>query len=185
MELLLGCGSTRDRRIAVNGKKGWTELVTLDVNPAHQPDIVHDLERLPWPFEDNQFDEVHCYEILEHLGRQGDYESFFAHFAELWRILKPDGCLAVTCPSYRSRWAWGDPGHRRVLTSGSLVFLSQEEYAAQVGNTAMADYRGSWKGDFRPLWIQEDQERFCFVLQALKVAPAIANQDLTAEVVET
>ena len=167
-QLLLGCGSTRDRRIGIEGRSGWDELVTLDHNVDHKPDIVHDLEQLPYPFEDNTFDEVHAYEVLEHLGRQGDWRSFFAQFSELWRILKPGGYLAATCPSWQSSWAWGDPSHTRVITSGTLVFLSQDEYRLQVGKTAMSDFRFCYKADFQPVSVHEDSEALIFVLRAKK-----------------
>jgi hypothetical protein len=170
VELLLGCGAQRDRRIAVNGKKGWDRLVTLDMLPEHSPDVVHDLEMLPWPFADDTFDEVHAYEVLEHLGQQGDFRSYFAHFGELYRILKPGGAVALTCPSFRSVWAWGDPGHRRIISSGSLVFLDQEQYRLQVGRTPMADYRPFWKGDFRGVWAEEKGDNFYAVLEAVKPA---------------
>lgn len=173
--LLLGSGSSRERRVAIKGDPpggDWkhADLVRLDVNTAHEPDVVHDLEVLPYPFEDDEFDRIDAYEILEHLGRQGDYRTFFAQFQELWRILKPEGHLAATCPSYRSLWAWGDPSHTRVLCSGSLVFLSQAEYARQVGKTPMSDFRFCYRGDFEPVWIREDEQRFVFVLQAIKPA---------------
>lgn len=172
MELLLGCGSARDRRLVVNGQRGWSKLVTLDHNADHSPDVVHDLEDLPWPFADDTFDEVHAYEVLEHLGRQGDWRSFFAHFSELWRILKPGGYLAATTPSWKSLWAWGDPSHTRIISSGSLVFLSQEQYRAQVGKTAMSDFRFCYQADFRAIWVdmkgEESGEGFQFVLQAIK-----------------
>lgn len=168
MELLIGCGSTRDRRLAVNGRREWTKLVTLDSNPDHRPDVVFDLQSNTWPFEENTFDEVHAYEVLEHLGRQGDAARFFQDFYQAWRILKPGGFLAATCPSYRSMWAWGDPSHTRVLTSGSLVFLDQDQYRIQVGKTAMSDFRWLWKADFRTVWLEEDEDKFCFVLQAVK-----------------
>lgn len=182
MELLIGCGSKRDRRIEVEGRKDWAELVTLDWNGDHRPDVVHDLEQLPYPFADDTFDEVHAYETLEHIGQQGDFRAFFAQFSELWRILKPGGFLAATCPSYRSQWAWGDPSHRRVLTSGSLVFLNQSEYKAQVGKTAMSDFRFCYRADFEPATqvvkqgpyvrtvplVQETDENLIFVLKAVK-----------------
>jgi predicted SAM-dependent methyltransferase len=172
----MGSGSSRDRRIAVNGKRDWTKLVTLDSNPDHKPNVVHDLESLPWPFEDNSFQELHGYEIWEHLGRQGDARSFFAHFSEAYRILAPGGFLVATCPSYRSMWAFGDPSHTRVITSGSLVFLDQQQYQIQVDTpetrTAMSDFRQIWKGDFRAVWVnlkgEEDGSGFSFVLQAVK-----------------
>lgn len=178
MELLLGCGSSRERRIAVNGRQGWSKLVTLDAYDGHAPDVVHDLNATPWPFEDDTFDEIHAYEILEHLGRQGDAASFFAHFFEAWRILKPGGVLVATCPSYRSVWAFGDPSHTRVISSGSIVFLDRSQYAKQVGNTAMSDFRWLWKGDFAPVWVDLKSEAegsgFAFVLQALKPARGLS-----------
>jgi SAM-dependent methyltransferase len=181
VELLLGCGSSRAIRFPWNGREKWTQLVTLDWNADHKPDVVHDLESLPYPFADDTFDEVHAYEVLEHLGRLGDFRSFLAQFSELWRILKPGGHLAATCPSYRSMWAFGDPSHTRVLNEGSLVFLSQRQYREQVGKTAMSDFRFCYSADFKPAtyrgsdgkvypFVMDDGESFHFVLEAIKPA---------------
>lgn len=174
MELLLGAGSSHERRLVVNGRKGWSKLVKLDFNEDHNPDVVHDLNVTPWPFEDSTFDEVHAYEVLEHLGQQGDFRAFFATFFEVWRILRPGGYLAATCPSWKSMWAWGDPSHTRVISSGSLVFLDQEQYHIQVGHTAMSDFRFCWRGDFKATWVnmagEADGSGFSFILQAVKPA---------------
>jgi SAM-dependent methyltransferase len=180
VELLLGCGSSRERRIAVNGRTRWTELVTLDFVEDHDPDVVHDLEQLPYPFADDTFQEIHAYEVLEHLGRQGDFRSLLRQFEELWRILKPGGVLAATSPSWRSMWAWGDPGHTRVITSGTLVFLSQAEYARQIGVTAMSDYRPWYRADFQPVHVQEDADHIVYVLQAIKPVRTFPPVDSSA-----
>lgn len=140
----------------------------MDQYPDCQPDVVHDLERVPYPFADDTFGEIHAYEVLEHLGAQGDYQSFFAQFSELWRILKPGGYLAVTCPSWKSIWAFGDPSHTRVINSGTLSFLSQKAYTEQCGKTAMSDFRRLYKADFEPIWLNEDNDVFQFVIQAVK-----------------
>jgi len=166
--LLIGCGNKRDKRIRPAGSESWQNLVTLDIDPKCQPDTVWDLNSIPLPFEDNSFTEIHAYEVLEHVGTQGDYHFFFAQFYDFWRMLKPKGVLCVTVPLYKSQWAWGDPGHRRVIAPGSLVFLSQKEYETQVGVTAMSDYRDIWKGDFVVEYMQEAQENFLFALRALK-----------------
>jgi SAM-dependent methyltransferase len=174
-ELLIGCGPNRDRRIAVGGRDSWSKLVTLDWNLEHKPDVRHDLEVLPYPFADDTFDEVHAYEVLEHIGQQGDFLTFFAQFSELWRILKPGGVLAATCPSWASMWAWGDPSHRRVLTTGSLVFLDQAQYVRQVDGvggerTSMSDFRQWYRADFRaiPGTVSEDRNSLVFQLEAVK-----------------
>jgi len=167
MELLIGCGNRREKVLHRPGREEWTELVTLDIDPAAKPDVVHDLDVLPYPFADNTFDEIHASEVLEHCGRQGDWRFFFGQFAEFWRILKPGGVLCASCPSVTSRWAWGDPGHTRVIQPESLTFLSQAQYA-QVGKTAMTDYRHAYAADLVVLFKDDDGESFRFVLGAVK-----------------
>ncbi len=147
MELLLGCGSSRDKRLVYNGKSEWLELITLDINSDHSPDIVHDLRVMPLPFEDNSFDEIHAYEVLEHVGQQGDCKFFFDQWSDFWRMLKPGGIFCGTSPHWSSPWAWGDPGHTRIISQECFVFLSQLQYD-QVGKTPMTDYRFCYKADF-------------------------------------
>jgi SAM-dependent methyltransferase len=171
MELLIGCGSRREKCVIPAGvSPHWTKLVTLDFNGDHNPDVVWDLTKRPFPFEDSTFDEVHAYEVLEHLGQQGDFRSFFDDFSELWRILKPGGWLIGTSPAWNSKWAWGDPGHTRIISAESLLFLDQSEYAVQVGKTPMSDYRWCYKADFEPRHGQVDEPSgtFCYALQAVK-----------------
>lgn len=171
MELLIGCGHDRRKKVGFEGiPKDWVELVTLDIDEDCNPSVVHDLEDLPLPFDDNMFDEIHAYEVLEHTGAQGDWRFFFNQFYEFWRILKPGGYLVGTCPMWDSMWAWGDPGHKRIICEGSLVFLSQKEYKAQVGldDSPMTDYRAYWEGDFEPIAKHDEGDIFGFVIQAIK-----------------
>lgn len=169
-ELLLGVGNNKDKRVTFPGvPKAWVDLTTVDIDPGVNPTIVHDLNVTPWPFKDNTFDEVHAYEVLEHLGRQGDIASFFSHFYEIWRILKPGGYLAGTTPMWDSPWAWGDPGHTRIINRNCFIFLDIDEYK-QVGRTSMTDYRKYWKGDFKMMTVSENEDVHGFILQAVKPA---------------
>lgn len=168
-DLLIGCGNSRVKRVRLpHQPEEFEDLVTVDIDPDSGADVLHDLNETPWPFDDNQFDSVHAYEVLEHIGFQGDYYAFFAHFSEMHRILKDGGYVFATCPSYKSMWAWGDPGHTRVITSGSLAFLSQKQYEKQVGKTAMTDYRSIYKADFDVWDFNETDEQLTFVLRAVK-----------------
>ncbi len=167
-DLLIGCGSKRDMVVHVDGRADWGELVTLDNVSSHRPDVVHDLFDPHLPFSDNEFDSIHAYEVLEHIGTQGDYKLFFAQFSDYWRVLKPGGFLCATCPSYESVWAWGDPSHTRVITYATLMFLSQAEYTKQIGKTGMSDFRHIYREDFEPIAIQDDGKTLAFVLQAVK-----------------
>lgn len=169
MELLLGAGTRRNKVVVVQGAPlEWTNLTTLDFNDDHKPDVVHDLNVFPYPFADNSFDEVHAYEVLEHLGQQGDFKRFFQDFSEIWRILKPDGVLCGTSPAWCSAWAWGDPGHTRVISMQSFIYLRQPEYD-QVGRTPMTDYRFCYEADFDVVAAEiTESGTFKYALRAIK-----------------
>lgn len=166
-ELLIGCGSNPDKQLALPEKGNeWADVVRLDMDPNCDPDVLWDLEHMPLPFEDNTFEEIHAYEVLEHIGKQGDWKTFFAQFTEFHRILKPGGRIFATVPAWDSAWAWGDPGHTRVINEGTLSFLQQSVYENDIGKTAMTDYRGVYKVDFEIEGMQESNGRLCFVLKA-------------------
>ncbi len=167
-ELLLGCGSRRIKHLMINDQKDWHDLTTVDYNDKHQPDLVWDLRVTPWPFMGDSFDEIHAYEVMEHLGPQGDYMSFFTQFAEIYRILKPGGHFMATCPSRHSEWAWGDPSHTRLIQPETLIFLNQPTYTRAVGTTAMSDFRDVFTGDFDVVFDKDDKQTHAFVLKAIK-----------------
>jgi SAM-dependent methyltransferase len=168
-ELLIGCGNSRVKKIRHGDlSEQWQNLTTLDIDVDCKPDVVHDMAVFPLPFADNSFDEIHAYEVLEHTGTQGDWRFFFNQFAELYRIIKPGGLLIGTCPMWDSQWAWGDPGHTRIINKTHLLYLNQDLYKQEVGQTTVTDYRWYWKGDFEMLAHVEQQESFGFVLRARK-----------------
>lgn len=170
-ELLIGCGSRRDKIIAIDGSSShkWNDLVTLDHNADHKPDFVWDLEVRPLPFADETFHEIHAYEVLEHLGNgQGDWKSWFSEWSEWYRLLKPGGLFCGTCPAWTSPWLWGDPSHRRAVQPETMVFLNQPEYTKQIGKTPMSDFRFVFKGDFDIEFSEINSGQFYFILRAIK-----------------
>ena len=178
-ELVLGCGSNPQKWIStpLSSSATFENPTTNDINDEHHPDVVCDLNILPWPFEDNSFDEIHCYNILEHLGQQGDYKTFFAHFEEMHRILKPGGYVAGISVDFDSVHLWADPGHTRAITRLMLQnFLSREQYELQSGKTAMTDYRFCYHADFEYIPLEADVigdrehhgDSFVFLLKAFK-----------------
>ncbi len=168
-ELLIGCGSDRTKRLTCDMTSDWSNLTTLDYNADHRPDVVWDLNNEQGlPFDESVFDEIHAYEVLEHTGSQGDYKFFFWQFSDFWRVLKPNGHFMATLPSRHSAWAWGDPSHTRIIQPEQMVFLSQAEYAKQVGKTPMSDFRNIYKADFEILHVHDDKEITQIVLKAIK-----------------
>ena len=167
MDILLGCGSNRVKKLHF-GRDGWNDLVTVDFATSHNPDVVWDLENLPLPFDGNSADEIHAYDVLEHLGGQGDWKFFFNQFADFWRMLKPGGLLFAQVPAWNSIWAFGDPSHKRIINAGSLVFLSQKQYEEQVGISPMTDYREWYNADFDIVECMGNDDVFQFILRAVK-----------------
>jgi SAM-dependent methyltransferase len=110
-------------------------------------DIVHNLEQHPLPFPDDYFDEMAAYDVLEHIGRQGDWKGFFDEFAEYWRILKPGGEFGILVPVGQDYHA--DPGHTRFFSDLWFRFLNQNWYAQRLAaGEPVTDYRWYWKRNF-------------------------------------
>ena len=167
--LLLGAGTNRDKRIIPPGStKEWGELTTVDLQDA---DIIHDLNVFPYlfnsPYWDNDdlYDEIHAYEILEHLGTQGDFKFFFEQFNELHRWLKPGGYLCFSVPLVTSIWAFGDPGHTRILPEMVFMYLTEGFYD-QLGKTTCADYRHLIKNYWTIEEMAKSKELLMVILRA-------------------
>ena len=177
-ELVLGSGSNPQKQVLspLNDSPAFASPVTCDLNTDHAPDVVHDLNVLPWPWADDSFDEIHAYNVLEHLGTQGEFRAFFAQFDEMWRILKPGGYVCGISVDYYSPHLWADPGHTRAITRHMLQsFLSREQYEIRHGKSPLTDYRFCYKGDFEYVPIEQAPEKdqpwpdqFPFLLKVFK-----------------
>lgn len=105
MRLNLGCGS--------DSRPDW---VNVDVVALPGVDVVHDLDVLPWPFDDGAAVEVLALDIFEHVS---DPLGFVA---ECWRVLEPGGLATVRSPRAGTWCAATDPTHRRAVTEESFDF---------------------------------------------------------------
>jgi len=125
----------------------WT---TLDENWRCNPNIVFDLNRIEMepnsyrthqiPYMDEEFHEIHAYEVIEHYGKMGNYEGFFRGFNELWRLLKPGGLLIGSTPLEHA--VFSDPGHTRCVSFSMLSYLTEEWYEnVKKPECRVTDYR--------------------------------------------
>lgn len=167
MELLLGCGHSRQKRVYALEDPDWHGLVTLDYTPSVKPDVVANLDDYRLPFKDDTFDEIHAYEVLEHQGSQGDWRFFFNQFDEFARILKDRGMVCFSCPGADSKWLWADPGHRRFIGPDTMIFLNRDQYK-QLGATTMTDYRPYFKSNWDGLQVLKYQDSNCIIMQNRK-----------------
>lgn len=69
--------------------------------------VGHDLNMLPWPWEDESFDRIVARAVFEHLDI-----DLVASLDECWRILRPGGYVYLKLPYWHSDIAHQDPTHR-------------------------------------------------------------------------
>lgn len=151
--LLLGAGHSREKKVRLNSAPCWVgELTTLDMGVNCGADVVWDLEKRPLPFDDNTFDEIGAYDVLEHIGRQGDWRGWFDEMAEYHRILKPGGQFGILVPIGAD--AFADPGHTRFFGQNHFGMLNQQFYSDNLAKgLQVADYRFYWKLNFDILFL--------------------------------
>jgi hypothetical protein len=131
MKLNMGCG--------YNKIDGW---VNVDLSPECQPDLVHDLESLPWPWQDDSVNDVQFNHSLEHLGQTP--KVFLGIIKELYRVCQDQARIRIIVPHPRHDNFINDPTHVRIITPGLLSLFDRrinDEIKQRGGsNTPFAHY---------------------------------------------
>lgn len=124
-KLNLGCGS-----------RTYKDYINVDYHKHPGVDVTHDLNRYPWPFKDNSFEEVLAVDIVEHL-----YDVTKA-MKELHRICKDHAIIKIQVPHFSSatahheehyhffRWKSFETGEKdldKVLVYGKLFRLRKKK----------------------------------------------------------
>lgn len=112
MRLNMGCGFNH-----LDGYKN------CDIEPSCNPDIVMDMEKVPWPFEDNSACTLVFNHSLEHVGQLR--ETFLAIIKEIYRVARPDATIKINVPNPNHPDFLGDPTHVRAITPQMLVTFDQ------------------------------------------------------------
>src|SRR3989344_5706428 len=90
-KLNLGCGN--------DIKPGY---LNVDFETFHGVNLVYNLNKLPYPFKENQFEEIIMRNILEHL------DNPYNIMKEIYRISKQNAKVIIRTPHFSSNNAWGD-----------------------------------------------------------------------------
>ena len=123
------------------GQRKLKGAIGLDVVPNSEADVIHDVSKLPWPFENDSFDVVFTNHHLEHV------ENPLQFLGEVHRILKPGGRVVIQVPYFRRADAFTDLTHRHFFTSRSLDYVIE---GAKLASYQYIEYRfkkiGFWYG---------------------------------------
>jgi len=131
LRLNLGCGNRH--------MDGW---LNVDNVPDCNPDVVCNLEDLPWPWADNSVSEVLLVHVLEHLGETRDL--YLGIIRELYRICCNGATIKIFVPHPRHDHFLWDPTHVRPITvEGLQMFdqsLNRQWIAMSAANTPLGIY---------------------------------------------
>lgn len=129
----LGCGKRKT--------KGW---VGVDIRPFDGVDHVFDVGKDVFPFEDNSVDKIRAVHLFEHLYP----EQLFFCVDECFRVLKPEGYLAIDVPKAGTRAYYAHPDHKIQFTQDTFGFFMVPDNR---GNVDPHGYlKGFWRLEFMP-----------------------------------
>ena len=98
MKLNLGAGNRPVEGFVNHDRQKYSDTI----------DVTWDLNKLPWPWDDGEAEEIHAMSVLEHLDI-----DLMQSIDECWRILASGGTLRIRLPYWRHENCWSDPTHRR------------------------------------------------------------------------
>lgn len=107
LQLDIACG--KNKKHGFTGVDIWTGA-----------DIVCDLEKFPWPFEDGSVDEIFCSHYIEHT------QDIISFANELYRIMKTGAKAEIIAPYYSSIRAWQDPTHVRAISENTFLYFKKD-----------------------------------------------------------
>jgi hypothetical protein len=134
LKLNLGCGE--------NHIQGY-----VNVDKYGNPDVLHDLETFPWPWDHNSVKEVRLNHVLEHLGETT--AVYMQIIKELYRICVANAEIHIAVPDPRHDDFINDPTHVRAVTPDGLLLFSKSKNREWIkggyGNSPLGLY---WDVDF-------------------------------------
>jgi SAM-dependent methyltransferase len=102
------------------GLNKYPGAIGLDRNPNTRADVIADLDRFPWPFENDSFREIRAIHVIEHVG------DVIRTVEEFYRLLAPRGRAVIVTPHYTDFSSFCDPTHRWHLNSFSLRYFGKD-----------------------------------------------------------
>lgn len=104
--LHLGCGPNKK-----------PNSLGLDSNKNVKPDVIHNLDKYPYPFRDNQFDTIIAENIVEHI------ENIPKFMEEIHRICSHKAKVLITTGHFSGIDTFTDPTHKHFFTSRTFDYF--------------------------------------------------------------
>jgi len=122
--------STRKKKGQVNlnlgcNRRALRGFVNVDMHPFPGVDVVHDLTKIPWPWDDDSVDFIRVVDLIEHMPTW--FKNGFMN--EAWRVLKKDGTgkMQILVPHGLFAGAHQDPTHKSYWVENSFCYYAVYE----------------------------------------------------------
>ena len=102
------------------GKQPRESYINVDITRFPGVDIVHDLNKYPWPFKDSYFEMVRAPYVVELL------DDFIKAIEEIWRISKPGAKVIVLSPLFPNMRSAQDPLTKKFMTWNTFDYFDVE-----------------------------------------------------------
>lgn len=88
------------------------------------PDVVHDLNFYPWPWETSSVEEIYMSHVLEHLGQLTT--TYLNIIKEMYRVCRHDAKVYINVPHWMHENFAHDPTHCRIITPVGLAMFDKD-----------------------------------------------------------
>ena len=103
-----------------SGNKPIDDYINVDIHEFKGVNIVHDLNKQPYPFKTNISEEIICSHVLEHLDEPDKA------LTEMHRIIKTNGKIKIKVPYFAHSLAYSGWQHKRYFTIASFEQLKNQ-----------------------------------------------------------
>lgn len=103
-----------------SGIKKNENAIKVDINPKVNPDIIHDLNNFPYPFENQHFDTIIMDNVI------GELNNFFTVMDEIYRISKVGADIIIKVPYFRSSYAFIHPNIKSFFTVRTFEYFDPD-----------------------------------------------------------
>lgn len=129
------------------------DCINVDIAPLEGVDVVHDLDIVPWPFDDGSIDEIRAHQVFEHVWNPVSF------MREAHRVLRPRGTIHLVVPHYQSKNSFTDPTHKRHCTEETFDYWI-------VGTHLHTQFGGAYAAgaNYEKIYLEREKEDLSVIL---------------------
>ena len=102
------------------GQEIMKGYVNMDILKLPGVNVIYNFNKFPYPFKDNEFDEIYTSHVLEHL------DDLIKVMAELKRICKSGAKIKIRVPHFSCGVSYRDPTHKRLFSYFTFDYFTDE-----------------------------------------------------------